>query len=659
MPLLQELKKRKVFRVAVVYAVVAWLLAQVAATAFPVLLLPEWLLRAFFVFLILGFPIALVLAWSYELMPEGIVRESSRAAPASVSYGRSNFLIGAATLGLGLLIGGLISGGGIDVEMPSDSVTGPVNVKLPLSLTGYMHSAHPEDSRTLTFSRDGQHIAYIGFHEGERHVFVKDADSPTARVLPNTANAITPFFSPDNAWVGFFADNALQRVPVSGGTAIPVAAMPFDSMGAVWLDDGTMVFTAGYRSGLMRVHENGGDIEPVTLLDDTTTSHRYPEVLPGGASILYQSGLTRPTIMLHDIESGESRFVIDGGFPAYADGILFFLQRTTSNVSLWGVEFDPQSGKLKGDPAPLVGNIAPGYDVSRSGQLVYALPRQVRNRRLIVINEDGSERVIYRGDRMLSPRFSPDGRTIAVTIVSDDQSNIWLLDSLAERAPIQLTRNGGDWPAWSTDGNRLAYHSPGSGIVVQDRSSSEPGETVVQFSDFCYPLQWTNEGLLYFVVNPESQGDIFFRPNDGETIDVEIDNIASTSGWLDPSAKNILVSRWESGRPGIFLKSFPEDGPRRRISVGAGDFPKMTADGSRLLYVAHNRILSVDVSSDDELIFGDPELVYEFGGGSTITYDPFHVSPDGSKIAIIDTDYEEGSQVIYLGDWRSALFTDD
>ena len=69
-----ELRRRNIYRVAVAYAIVAWLIIQVAAQIFPVLEIPNWCVRLVIVLLVLGFPIALILAWAYELTPEGIKR---------------------------------------------------------------------------------------------------------------------------------------------------------------------------------------------------------------------------------------------------------------------------------------------------------------------------------------------------------------------------------------------------------------------------------------------------------------------------------------------------------------------------------------------------------------------------------------------------------
>jgi serine/threonine-protein kinase len=69
-----ELKRRHVYKVAVAYAVVAWLLIQIATQTFPFFEIPNWAARLVIVFLILGFPIALILAWAFELTPKGLKR---------------------------------------------------------------------------------------------------------------------------------------------------------------------------------------------------------------------------------------------------------------------------------------------------------------------------------------------------------------------------------------------------------------------------------------------------------------------------------------------------------------------------------------------------------------------------------------------------------
>ena len=69
-----ELKRRNVYKVAITYAVVAWLLIQAASILFPTFEAPTWVMKAFVVFLALGFVLALMISWAFEMTPEGMKR---------------------------------------------------------------------------------------------------------------------------------------------------------------------------------------------------------------------------------------------------------------------------------------------------------------------------------------------------------------------------------------------------------------------------------------------------------------------------------------------------------------------------------------------------------------------------------------------------------
>jgi len=81
-----ELKRRNVVRVAIAYAVVAWLSIEVSATTFPMLKLPEWAATFVTVLLIIGFPVAVIFAWAYEFTPEGLKKEKDVDRSESISH---------------------------------------------------------------------------------------------------------------------------------------------------------------------------------------------------------------------------------------------------------------------------------------------------------------------------------------------------------------------------------------------------------------------------------------------------------------------------------------------------------------------------------------------------------------------------------------------
>jgi len=87
---LAELKRRNVYKVAIAYGVVAWLLMQVASQIFPFFEIPNWAVRLVVLLLVIGFPVALILAWAFELTPQGIKRtESADELPKKSARGRA------------------------------------------------------------------------------------------------------------------------------------------------------------------------------------------------------------------------------------------------------------------------------------------------------------------------------------------------------------------------------------------------------------------------------------------------------------------------------------------------------------------------------------------------------------------------------------------
>ena len=85
-----ELKRRKVYKVGIAYAVVAWVLMQIASQIFPFFEIPNWAVRLVVLLLIIGFPVALLLAWAFELTPEGIKRTEDIDATKSSAFETRN-----------------------------------------------------------------------------------------------------------------------------------------------------------------------------------------------------------------------------------------------------------------------------------------------------------------------------------------------------------------------------------------------------------------------------------------------------------------------------------------------------------------------------------------------------------------------------------------
>lgn len=155
-----ELKRRKVMRVAGTYAVVAWLVIQIAASTFPSLLIPAWALSLVIMCVILGFPVAILLAWAFEMTPDGIrasskAQEASPTATSKSSKGNWNSVILAA-LAPTLIFGALALFFYLraDKSEPAPIVSAQQTAKMSIAVLPLINmSANPEN----TFFAGGVH----------------------------------------------------------------------------------------------------------------------------------------------------------------------------------------------------------------------------------------------------------------------------------------------------------------------------------------------------------------------------------------------------------------------------------------------------------------------------------------------------------------------
>src|SRR5881397_2727922 len=122
-----ELKRRNVYKVAVAYAVIAWLLVQIATQVFPFFEIPNWAVRLVVLLLIIGFPVALIIAWAFELTPEGLKRTEDAEL---VAQGRSRsrawiyvvIIAGAISIGLFFIGRYTASKQNAGAELPGKSI---------------------------------------------------------------------------------------------------------------------------------------------------------------------------------------------------------------------------------------------------------------------------------------------------------------------------------------------------------------------------------------------------------------------------------------------------------------------------------------------------------------------------------------------------------
>src|SRR5213082_58984 len=139
-----ELKRRNVYKVAVAYAVVSWLLIQIATQVFPFFEIPNWAVRLVVVLLIFGFPVALLLSWAFEITPEGIKRESEVAHEQSMSRHTGRRIVGL-TIVVAIIAAGLL----VFQLVRSKSAVTPRPVTQPEARPGFQSEAATVSAKSI------------------------------------------------------------------------------------------------------------------------------------------------------------------------------------------------------------------------------------------------------------------------------------------------------------------------------------------------------------------------------------------------------------------------------------------------------------------------------------------------------------------------------
>jgi Tol biopolymer transport system component len=517
---------------------------------------------------------------------------------------------------------------------------------------------------SLALSPDGSTLVIAATDATGQRLYRRTLDQLEATPLLGTEGASTPFFSPDGAWVGFFADRRLKRVPASGGAVVDIApAIGGYPSGASWGSGDRIVFAAGYFSPLRIVDASGGTPQPLTTLD-AGKGHLSPEILPDGRSVLFNEG---GWIHALDLASGRrTDRVVEGKVARYAPSGHLILSRGTTLLS---APFDPELLALTGRLVPVVEDVAvegtaddvPHVAVSRAGTLAYV--PAARTHELVLRERDGSERSLADAPLIQNPQFSPDGGRLVAAVArrAGEGSDLWMYDLHTAVPPFRLTSGGARAPVWTPDGSAVTYSYPApserSGIYVRSADGRGDARRIFRLPNFHWLVGWSASRTIVYGMMEDAAADGISRSSilagaDGGESRRVVGPGDTWGGRLSPDGRWLAYYTLDSGYFEIYVTSFPDTATRSLIAEGTD--PAWSPDGSEIYYRNGSRLMAATLDMASGVRVLSHRLVVE--PFTPPMYDDYAIHPNGGTLALVRPAGDaRGREVTLVLDWFADL----
>ncbi len=541
------------------------------------------------------------------------------------------------------------------------------NFKNEVKIPNHLNISLPENTplfeyaqSSIDISPDSRIILFVSVVNGKSQIYKRLLSDSKVYPVKGTENAIYPFFSYDGKWIGFFADGKLKKILVSGGNPITLCDATNHS-DAIWLPNGDIIFGVP-GVGLKYVSGDGGDLQTLVSTNWEEGEWRYSNpAFSSDHDLLFYSvsniDCQSSKIVCNNIKTKEQKILIKNASNAnyLPNGYLAYFQ----NGSLMAAPFDPENIEMTGPGKIIIENYintnrcsGPGINVSLKGTLVY-LSGISNSFILSKVDFKGNSKPIYTGNLiMYGPKYSPDGKAIAMVRAGKKEinSHVWIYN--VERSVIKkLTVEGSNfWPIWTPDGNYVTYPSMievGSialDIYWKGVMGNTKAQRLTKSNFWLQPLSWSNDGktlIFHHSTSRSSQdwGIRYINMDSSQIITTYIDSDFNEK-WpaLSPDGNLIAYSSDETGRYEIYVSTFPEIKFKQLISIAGGTEPVWSKDGKALYYRNNNKMMKVAIEIKPNFNPGKPILLFDEKfdmGGYGINYD---ISPDGNHFLMIKSE---------------------